>query len=796
MQKSPMQKELAPDFGAAIGVLTVVAPLLFPGGVLPLEIAQGKSLLLAEALLESEAQFVAVFARRQGELGDDELEELGVLGRVVGVARQPSGHVSVVLQGITRVRADEILAIEPFVRARLSPVAQDTRRDEELSALGLSLRDATREALSHLEGVPQELSRRMMSLDEPGALADFLAGTMPLPPETRRQVLATLDAKERARLMLGLVMHKIEELKLSVRLSAHVSSEMGKSQRKFMLQRQRRAIEQELGEAGEEEGDELDELERRIAAAGLPEEAEQVARRQLARLRRGNPASPDHGIIRTYLEWIVDLPWAAVSEDAVELSQVRRVLDDDHHGLQKIKRRIVEFLAVRKLGKGLKAPILCLVGPPGVGKTSLGKSVARALGRKLQRVSLGGVHDEAAIRGHRRTYVGALPGSIIQAMRKAGTRNPVLLLDEVDKLGSDFRGDPTSALLEVLDPEQNSTFEDHYLDLPYDLSQVLFITTANSLDGLPAPLRDRMEIIEIPGYTRLEKLAIARRHLLPKQLDEHGVTAAQLSLSDEAIEAIIEGHTREAGVRSLERHLAAIARAVAVQLAQGNTEPVHVETGDDAARFLGPARFGLEVAERTEEAGVAAGLAWTSAGGELLFVEATRMPGQGKLILTGKLGEVMRESANAALSYVRANAERLGIAADFLDESDLHIHVPAGGVPKDGPSAGLPMLASLVSLLTGIRVRGDVAMTGEITLRGRLLAVAGIKEKLLAAHRAGIVRVVIPERNEPDLADVPADVLAGLDVVLANRMDAALDVVLEQRLTPRWPPRAAAAVTT
>jgi ATP-dependent Lon protease len=567
------------------------------------------------------------------------------------------------------------------------------------------------------------------------------------------------------------------------RINSQIKEEMGKNQREYVLRQQLKAIKEELGEDDGDQGD-LDGLEERIAKATLPSEADQVARKQLKRLRSMQVGSAEYTVVRTYLDWILDLPWVNATEDNLEIAEVRRVLDEDHYGLEKVKKRIVEYLAVRKLKKDKKGPILCLLGPPGVGKTSLGKSIARALGRKFVRISLGGVHDEAAIRGHRRTYVGALPGQIIQGMKKSGTINPVFMMDEVDKIGHDFRGDPSAALLEVLDPEQNNTFADHYLEIPYDLSHVMFVATANVADPIPPPLRDRMEILEIPGYTRREKLAIARQHLIPKQLDEHGLKPEQLQITDEAIEEIIEHYTREAGVRSLERQVASVIRGVAVKVAEGDNSPRVIKTEEELREFLGAIKYTSEVAERTEETGVATGLAWTSVGGEILFIEATRMFGTGKLQLTGQLGDVMKESAHAALSYVRTNAEKYGIPKDFLEKSDIHIHIPAGAMPKDGPSAGITMFTALVSLLTGIRVRHDVAMTGEISLRGRALPIGGVKEKTLAAHRAGIKRVLMPERNKPDIDEVPKEVRDELEFVYVHKLDEVLAAALEKMPQP------------
>jgi ATP-dependent Lon protease len=567
------------------------------------------------------------------------------------------------------------------------------------------------------------------------------------------------------------------------RINSQIKEEMGKNQREYVLRQQLKAIKEELGEDDGDQGD-LDGLEERISKASLPSEADSVAKKQLKRLRSMQVGSAEYTVVRTYLDWILDLPWSNQTEDNMDIAEVRKVLDEDHYGLDKVKKRIVEYLAVRKLKKDKKGPILCLLGPPGVGKTSLGKSIARALGRKFVRVSLGGVHDEAAIRGHRRTYVGALPGQIIQGMKKTGTVNPVFMMDEVDKIGHDFRGDPSAALLEVLDPEQNNTFADHYLEIPYDLSNVMFVATANIADPIPPPLRDRMEILEIPGYTRREKLAIARQHLIPKQLEEHGLTSEQLTITDEAVEELIEHYTREAGVRSLERTIASVIRGVAVKVAEGDLTARTIKNEDDLREYLGAIKFTSDVAERTEETGVVTGLAWTSVGGEILFIEATRMFGTGKLQLTGQLGDVMKESAHAALSYVRTNAEKYGIPKDFLEKSDLHVHIPAGGMPKDGPSAGITMFTAIVSLLTGIRVRHDVAMTGEISLRGRVLPIGGLKEKTLAAHRAGIKRVLVPERNKADLDEVPKEVRDELEFVFVSKLDEVLQAALESMPQP------------
>jgi ATP-dependent Lon protease len=637
----------------------------------------------------------------------------------------------------------------------------------------MSLRDIAKQVIQLMPELPREAGSLIDSIQEHGQLADLVAANLDAPVEEKSQLLETLDAKERIRKVLRLLTRQLEILKMRERINSQIKEEMGKNQREYVLRQQLKAIKEELGEEEGDQGD-LDVLEERLAKANLPSEADTVAHKQLKRLRQMQVGSAEYTVVRTYIDWILDIPWSKQTADNMDIAAVRKVLDEDHSGLEKVKKRIVEYLAVRKLKKDKKGPILCLIGPPGVGKTSLGRSVARAVGRKFHRISLGGVHDEAAIRGHRRTYVGALPGQVIQGMKKATTINPVFMLDEIDKIGHDFRGDPAAALLEVLDPEQNDTFSDHYLEIPYDLSKVMFIATGNVGDTIPAALRDRMEIIEIPSYTRREKADIARVHLVPKQLDEHGIKPEQVTLKDGAIESIIDHYTREAGVRNLERQIASVIRGVAVKVAEGEQGPWIISDEESLRPYLGAPRFSSEVAERTAETGVATGLAWTSVGGEILFIECTRMHGTGKLQLTGQLGDVMKESAQTAMSYVRTRAKAFGIPEDFLETSDIHIHIPAGAMPKDGPSAGVTMMTAIVSLLTGIHVRHDVAMTGEITLRGRVLPVGGVKEKVLAAHRAGIKRVILPERNAADLDEVPEEVRETLEFVPVSKMDAVL----------------------
>ena len=752
-----------------------------------------KSVALVEDVDNLSSPVIAIFAQKDPSTDDpgaDDLHTVGCAARVLKALKHSSGNYSLILQGLTRIRLDEVTQNAPYLKAKIKRLEEAGLEDDEAEALSMSLRDIAKQVIQLMPELPREAGSLIDSIQAPGALADLVAANLDAPVEEKAQLLETVEVKERIRKVLRLLTRQLEILKMRERINSQIKEEMGKNQREYVLRQQLKAIKEELGEDEGDQGD-LDGLEDRIAKAALPTEAETVAKKQIKRLRNMQVGSAEYTVVRTYLDWILDLPWNNQTTDNLEIAAVRKVLDEDHYGLEKVKKRILEYLAVRKLKKDKKGPILCLLGPPGVGKTSLGRSIARALGRKFHRISLGGVHDEAAIRGHRRTYVGALPGQIIQGMKKTATINPIFMMDEVDKIGHDFRGDPAAALLEVLDPEQNNTFADHYLEIPYDLSNVMFIATANVADPIPAPLRDRMEILEIPGYTRREKLAIARQHLIPKQIEEHGITTAMLQIEDSAIEIIIDGYTREAGVRTLERQVASVIRGVAVKIAEGDTTPRKIETEDQIREFLGASRFSSEVAERTEEPGVATGLAWTSVGGEILFIEATRMHGTGKLQLTGQLGDVMKESAQAALSYVRTNAEKYGIARDFLDKSDIHIHIPAGGMPKDGPSAGVTMFTALVSMLTGVRVRHDVAMTGEITLRGRVLPIGGLKEKVLAAHRAGIKRVIIPERNKPDLDEVPAEVKNDLEFIAVSKMDQLIEAALEEKLQPKPEEKAA-----
>ncbi len=674
----------------------------------------------------------------------------------------------------------EFLPGYPYLAARIErfdePEGGAEAGGPELQARLLVLKQRSLEALELLPQVPPELVNAVQAITSPSVGADLVASFMDLRPEEKQAILELVDVRARLDKVIELLGHRIEVLKISRDIGQQTKEAVDARQREYILREQMRAIQKELGES-EGTGAEIEELSQAIAEAKMPEEVEQQARKELKRLERMPEAAAEHSMVRTYLDWLIELPWSKLSPDAIDIAEARRILDEDHFGLDKIKRRILEYLAVRKLNPAGKSPILCFVGPPGVGKTSLGQSIARATGRKFVRASLGGVHDEAEIRGHRRTYIGALPGNIVQGIRKAGTRNPVFMLDEMDKLGASFHGDPSSALLEVLDPEQNSTFRDNYLAVPFDLSQVMFIGTANVLDSIPGPLRDRMEVIELPSYTEDEKVEIAKRYLVKRQLEANGLKPEQASITDEAIRALVRDYTREAGVRNLERLIGSVFRNIAVRIAEGTATRIEVGP-DDLHAILGARRVESELAMRTSVPGVATGLAWTPVGGDLLFVEASRVPGSGKLILTGQLGEVMKESAQAAQSLVKSRARQFGLGESLFEKSDIHIHVPAGAIPKDGPSAGVAMFTALVSLLTDRTVRSDTAVTGEISLRGLVLPVGGIKEKVLAAHRAGIARVLLPARNRKDFEDIPESARASLEFVWLERVDDAIAAAL------------------
>jgi ATP-dependent Lon protease len=697
--------------------------------------------------------------------------------------RYPDRSVRILVQGLRRIETVEFVEHEPYLRARVRLLHDVAQASSELDALQAHMVSQFAKFVSMTPYLPDELQVVVMNIKDPGKVTDLIASNLNIAVEEKQELLSALEVRTRLERLSTILNREIELLELGHKIQSQVQSELNKNQKEFYLRQQLRAIQKELGE-GDPRATELEELREKLDAAELPQAAREAADRELERLKVIPPESAEHSVVRTYLEWLASLPWSIGTTDNLDLTHARQVLDEDHFDLEKIKDRILEHLAVRRLKQDGKSPILCFVGPPGVGKTSLGRSIARAMGRKFVRLSLGGVRDEAEIRGHRRTYVGALPGRIVQNLRTAGANNPLFMLDEIDKLGMDFRGDPASALLEVLDPEQNATFQDHYLDVAFDLSRVMFVTTANVLDTIPPPLRDRMEVIELAGYTEEEKLEIAKRHVIPKQLREHGLGPEQLRFEDDAIVLIARAYTREAGLRNLEREIGRVCRKVARAVTEGRTEPV-VCTPEKLHEYLGAERFFSEVAERTEEPGVAVGLAWTPAGGDILFVEATRMPGKKGLTLTGSLGDVMKESAQAALSYVRSRAERLGLAPDFFEASDLHVHVPSGAIPKDGPSAGVTLTTALASLLTGRPLRANLAMTGEVTLRGRVLPVGGIKEKVLAARRAGIDTVILPRRNEKDLEDVPESARAAMRFHFVDTMDEVLDLALTPgRTTP------------
>ena len=779
-----MKRETDRPMPDVVGILPLRGTVLFPQAVVPLGAGRVSSLRLIEEAVQGGRLVGAVTQKDPKDDAPvaDGLHSVGTLTVIHKALKQPDGSLRLIAQGVGRFRLVEIVQTEPYLKARIEPIEeQSPAQDLELEALVRSVTSLFAKVVSLSPALPDELVAVLDNVEGPGAVADLIAASFPaLPLALKQELLETVNVRERLSKLAAALGKEAEVLELGSKIQSEIQSEMSKTQRDYYLREQMKAIQKELGE-GDERTQEVDALRAKIEAAGMPAEAKSEALRELDRLAKMPPAAAEYTVARTYIDWLVAMPWQQETTDAVEIGPARVILDEDHEGLEKVKDRILEYLAVKKIRPGGKDPILCFVGPPGVGKTSLGKSIARALGRKFHRISLGGMRDEAEIRGHRRTYIGALPGQIVQGLRRAGTKNPVLMLDEVDKLGMDFRGDPASALLEVLDPEQNATFRDHYLDVPFDLSRVLFITTANVIDTVPAPLRDRMELINLAGYTEEEKVAIAQRHLVPKQACEHGLASGtDIVFEPESLRLLARGYTREAGVRSLEREIASVCRKVARRRAEGNTEPVRVAP-DVVVSYLGVPRFELEeVEQRTRVPGVATGLAWTPAGGDVLFVEATRMRGAHTLTLTGQLGDVMKESVQAALSWVRSHAGELGIDAEFWEHSDVHVHVPAGAIPKDGPSAGVTMATALVSLLTARPVRPDLAMTGEISLSGRVLPVGGIKEKVLAAHRAGIRTIVLPRRNEKNLLeDVPAVVRQSLSVHLADTIGDVLAVALE-----------------
>lgn len=764
-----------------LAILPLKGTVIYPGLALPLIIGRSRSIQLIDDALAGD-KMVGVITQKDPKIEDPGPEDMYLFGTTVSILKmvRVSEHdIRVVVQGIRRFRVEHFVRQEPYYVAQVLSIEEVEPQSIEIEAFMGNIKNVFSKVVELSPQVPSEITSMITNLKSPGMLADFVTSSLNIPVEEKQQILETIDVSKRLKQVMEILNRELQVLELGQKIQTQVKEGIDRNQREYYLREQLKAIQQELGE--EDEQSELEELQKRLEAANMPEEAAKAAQKELERLKRMHPAAAEYTVSRTYLDWLLDLPWSINTEDNLDILQARAVLDEDHYNLEKVKKRIIEYLAVRQLKKDMKGPILCFVGPPGVGKTSLGRSIARALGRKFVRISLGGVHDEAEIRGHRRTYIGALPGRIIQGIKKAESNNPLFMLDEVDKLGTDFRGDPSSALLEVLDPEQNFSFSDHYLEVSFDLSKVMFIATANVLQTIPSALQDRMEILELPGYTEEEKLMIAKDFLIPKQLQEHGLKVEQLQLMDGALKAIISSYTREAGVRNLEREIATVCRGVAKEIVEGSVESVCF-TEELVHKYLGPIKFYSELAERTAEPGVATGLAWTPTGGDIIFVEATIMPGQKTLTLTGQLGEVMKESAQAALSYVRSKYRELGVDKDFYEHGDIHIHVPAGSVPKDGPSAGVTMFTALTSLLTRRPIRNDIAMTGEITLRGTVLPVGGIKEKVLAARRAGIHTVILPKKNEKDLEEVPENAKKDLKFEFIQKMDEIIPLVL---LEPR-----------
>jgi len=765
----------------ALPVLPLRDTVTFPETLTPLAVGQERSIKLVDDVLGGNRMLAMVASRdpEKEEPGPEDLYEVGVAGAVARMVKVPDGSLRILVQGMQRIRLGPYVAREPYMVARIEEMPDVSEPSAELEALSRNVETTFSEIVEQIPYLPEELQLAVANIDDPASLGHLIAGSLRIGSEEKQALLEEIDVAARLRHLSRILARELEVVQLGTQIQSQVQSEIDKGQREFFLRQQLKAIQDELGE-GDEQQAEVNELRERIEEAELPEQARKAADRELSRLEKLPPAAAEHGVIRTYLEWLTELPWAVETEDNLDIKHARAVLDADHYDLEKVKDRILEYLAVRKLNPDSPGPILCFAGPPGVGKTSLGRSIARALGREFERISVGGVRDEAEIRGHRRTYIGAMPGTIVRALRDAGSRNPVFMIDEIDKMGADFRGDPASAMLEVLDPAQNDSFRDHYLDLEFDLSDVVFIATANVLDTIPGPLLDRMETIELAGYTLEEKRQIARRYLVGRQIEANGLKPSQIAFSDAALTAIVEEYTREAGVRNLERQIGTVCRKVARDVAEGKQKRKLTVSAKKARELLGRRRVFAETRRRTKDPGVATGLAWTPTGGDVLFIEATAMPGSGKLTITGQLGDVMRESAQAALSWVRGHwveiAPKLGEA--WFSEHDIHIHVPAGAVPKDGPSAGIAMTVALASLISGRPVRNDVAMTGEVTLTGQALPIGGLKEKSLAAQRAGIKRVIVPGRNEGDVEEIPEHELGDLEFVFVDEVAGALETAL------------------
>jgi ATP-dependent Lon protease len=756
-------------------ILPLKETVVFPDSMIPLAIGQERSIRLVDEAVANDRP-IALVTSREGDdeaQSADDLYSVGTAAVIHKMIRVPDGTLRILVQGLRRVRLTRIVQDDPYLVGEFEELPDVITREKEIAALARNVEALFSRIIALVPYLPDELQLAATNAEEPSALANLIATTMRLKTAEKQELLEEADVEARLRQLTVILNRELELLELGTKIQSQVHSEMEKSQREYFLRSQLKAIQEELGE-GDEQQAEIAELRAQIEEANLPEEAEKQARRELDRLAKLPSAAAEYGVIRTYLEWILSLPWDKTTEDDLDLEKARKILDEDHYDLEKVKERIIEHLAVSKLKRDLSGPILCFVGPPGVGKTSLGQSIARALGRKFVRISVGGVRDEAEIRGHRRTYIGAMPGTIIRALRDAGTKNPVFMIDEIDKMGSDWRGDPSSAMLEVLDPAQNSSFRDHYLDLPFDLSRILFICTGNQLETIPPPLLDRMEVIRLSGYTEEEKLGIAKRYLVPKQLEAHGLSSEQAKFTDNALRLVIREYTREAGVRNLDREIAALCRKSAAEIAGGKRKRVRIDERR-VRSWLGRPRFSGEIRKRTSDPGVATGLAVTPVGGDVLYIEATAMPGEGRLIVTGQLGEVMRESAQAALSWVRSHASDLGLEADWFEGKDVHIHVPAGAVPKDGPSAGIALATALASLALNRPVSEEVAMTGEITLTGQVLPIGGVREKVLAAQRAGVTTVVLPKENEGDLDDLPREVRKSMNFVPADSIDEVIE---------------------
>ena len=768
---------------AALPVLPLRGMVTFPDAVTPLAVGSERSMRVVNDVLSGERTIVMVASRdpENEEPGPDDLYDVGVVGVVARMLKVPDGSLRILVQGAQRVHVDEYVSERPYLVARISEMPDVVAESPELEALTRNVQTTFAEIIEQIPYLPEELQLAVANIDDPSALSHLIGGALRISADEKQELLEEVDVTRRLRRLSEILARELEVIQLGSKIQSQVQSEMDKGQREYFLREQLKAIQDELGE-GDERQAEINELRERIEEAGLAEHAAKAAERELSRLEKLPPAAAEYGVIRTYLEWLVELPWSTETDDDLDIDHAREVLDEDHYDLEKVKDRILEYLAVRKLKPDSPGPILCFVGPPGVGKTSLGRSIAKALGREFERISVGGVRDEAEIRGHRRTYIGAMPGVIIRALRDAATRNPVFMIDEIDKMGADFRGDPASAMLEVLDPAQNNSFRDHYLDLEFDLSDVMFIATANLLDPIPGPLQDRMEVIQLAGYTTDEKLHIAKRYLVPRQIDANGLKPAQIEFADPALKAIIEEYTREAGVRNLERMIGTVCRKVARDVAEERADGKVRVSAKRARALLGRRLVFSETRRRTKVPGVATGLAWTPVGGEVLFIEATQMPGSGKLTITGQLGDVMRESAQAALSWVRGHQAEIApeLPDDWFATHDLHVHVPSGAVPKDGPSAGVAMATALSSLASGRPVRNDVAMTGEVTLTGQVLPVGGLKEKALAAQRAGIERVIVPKLSEGEIDEIPEHERGELEFVYVEELGQALAVALEE----------------